>query len=341
VTDALSHQTARPDCTRPETTALWSAMTDLNDIALFVQVVRAGSFAEAARRLGMPANTASRRIQQLEQALGLRLMQRTTRRLTLTDAGETFYARCAEQVEALAQAADELSETGRQPSGRVRVAAAADFFSVGAMAWVARFLGRYPMIRLEFVLSDVRADMIGEGIDVAIRSGKTLEPTLVARQLGVSRFTLVASPTYLAARGTPETVDALAEHDCISAPQAAGRTVWRIDGPSGLAEVHVGGRFRANTAKAQLEAALAHLGIALLPAALTAPHIRAGELAQVLPDHGVEGLGVYLVYPSRRQLPGAVSAFIDFATKAMAEQGLLEPPPRGRPRREAAAHGSA
>lgn len=308
------------DYVRPKLAQMGDIMTDLNDVALFVHVVRAGSFAAAGRRLGIPPNTASRRIKQLEQELGLRLMQRSTRRLSLTEAGETFYARCADQIEALAQAADELSDKGRQPSGRVRVAGPADLFSLDAMPWVAEFLATYPDVRLEFVLSDVRADMVGEVIDVAIRSGKTLEPTLIARQLCVIRRHLVASPAYLAVRGTPASLEDLAEHDCISATEPAPLTVWHLDGPAGTTEVRVTGLFRANTAAAQLEAARAHLGVALLPATLTAKHIRSGELTEVLPGYGGEGLGIYFVYPSRRHLPRTVSAFIEFAMKSMAAQ---------------------
>src|SRR5260221_5419874 len=128
-------------------------MLDLNDVALFVQVVRAGSFAAAARRLGIPANTASRRIQQLEQQVGLRLMQRSTRKLTLTDAGATFYARCADQVEALAEAAQELSEGTQEPTGRVRVAATADFVNVFRMELIADVLDDHTKDRLEFLVS--------------------------------------------------------------------------------------------------------------------------------------------------------------------------------------------
>ena len=273
-------------------------MLDLNDVALFVQVVRAGSFAAAARRLGMPANSASRRIQQLEQQLGLRLMQRSTRKLTLTDAGATFYARCADQVEALAEAAQELGQGSHVPSGRVRVAAPADFFNVFRMELIAEFLAAHPKVRLDFVLSDERADLIEQGIDVAIRSGKVLEPTLVARRIGTGRVTL---------------------------PQPSGRTVWRLDGPDGAIEAQVAGRFSANTAQALLKAVLAGLGIALLPAVMTSPHVRAGELTEVLPDHGVEGREAYLVYLSRRQLPRAVSAFIEFTMAKMVGEGLVTP----------------
>jgi LysR family transcriptional regulator AphB len=300
-------------------------MLDLNDVALFVQVVRAGSFAAAARRLGMPANSVSRRVQQLEQQLGLRLMQRSTRKLTLTDAGATFYGRCADQVESLAEAAQELSEGSQVPGGKVRVAATADFFSIFRMGLIAEFLGTYPKVRLEFVLSDERADLIEQGIDVAIRAGKVLEPTLVARRIGAGRLTLVASPAYLAARGVPESVQALADHDCVTLPSPSGRTVWRLAGPSGASETQVGGRFSANTAHAMLEAVLAGLGIGLLPEVVTSPHVRTGRLIEVLPEHGVEGIDAYLVYLSRRQLPRAVSVFIEFMMANMVGEGLVGP----------------
>jgi DNA-binding transcriptional LysR family regulator len=300
-------------------------MLDLNDVALFVQVVRAGSFAAAARRLGMPANSASRRIQQLEQQLGLRLMQRSTRKLTLTDAGATFYARCADQVEALSEAAQELSEGSQVPSGKVRVAATADFFYIFRMGLIAEFLAAHPKVRLEFVLSDERADLIEQGIDVAIRAGKVLEPTLVARRIGAGRLTLVASPPYLAVRGTPESVQALASHDCVTLPSTSGRTVWRLGGPDGATETQVAGRFSANTAQAMLEAVMAGLGIGLLPAVITSPRVRTGELVEVLPEHSVEGVDAYLVYLSRRQLPRAVSAFIEFMVAKMVDEGLVAP----------------
>jgi LysR family transcriptional regulator AphB len=306
-------------------------MVDLNYVALFVQVVRAGSFALAARRAGMPANTASRRIQQLEQELGLRLLHRSTRRLTLTDAGEAFYARCADQVEELAEAAQELAEGSQSPSGKVRVAAAADFFNWFQMAWIDEFLAAHPKVRLEFVLSDSRADLVAESIDVAIRAGKVLEPTLIARRIGTSRTALVASPEYLAARGVPQTAADLSAHDCIAMPVASGRTVWRLESPQGSVEAQVTGRFYANSAQVHLKAALAGLGIALLPDLMTSPHVRAGKLTEVLADLGGTSIDVYLVYLSRRQLPRAVSTFIEFAMTKMVAEGLVGLPAIDRP----------
>jgi DNA-binding transcriptional LysR family regulator len=289
-------------------------MMDLNDLALFVQVVRAGSFAEAARRLGSPPNTISRRIQQLERSLGARLMQRSTRKLTLTDAGRTLYARCAEQIEALALASQEFIDGSAQASGTLRVAAPADFFNWFLMDWVAEFLAAHPRVRIEFVLSDARADLIGESIDLAFRAGKIVEPNLVARQVGTSRAMLVASPAYLAARGVPLTLADLAGHDCITFASQSGTVSWQLDGPDGSVEVKVAGRFSANSAQGLLHAALANLGVALLPTLMVAPHLQTGRLREVLPGYGLQGLGVHFVYLSRKQLPRAVGAFIEFMT---------------------------
>ncbi len=298
-------------------------MVDLNDVALFVQVVKAGSFAEAARRAGMPSNTASRRIQQLEEQLGLRLLHRSTRRLTLTDAGEGFYARCVNEVEALSSAAVELSEGSQMPSGKVRVAAAADFFNWFRMDWVTEFLDANPKVRLEFVLNDARADLVAEGIDVALRAGKVTEPSLVARRIGSNRAFMVASPAYLAARGAPQSLDELTAHECLAVPPATGRTIWRLEGPEGPAEVQVSGRFYANAAHVLLKASLAGLGIVLLPEMMTASHLRSGQLVEVMPEYAVKGLDIYLVYLSRRQLPRAVSAFVEFAKAKIVSAGLI------------------
>ena len=158
-------------------------MVDLNDIALFVQVVRCGSFAEAARRLGIPPNTVSRRVQALEGQLGTRLLQRSTRKLTLTGAGEAFQERCASAVDGLIDAGQEMVTGNHEPSGLVRVAAPADFFDFFLMDWVAGFLAAHPRVRMDFVLSDAKADLIAERIDVAFRGGPLQDSGYVGRQV--------------------------------------------------------------------------------------------------------------------------------------------------------------
>jgi len=297
---------------------------DLNDIALFVNVVRAGSFAEAGRRLGIPPSTASRRVQALEEVLGVRLMQRTTRRLSLTDAGRNLFAQSADQIDALFNAVGQASEGGAEVAGRVRVAAPADFFTWFPATELMRFSAMYPRVRLEFELDDAKVDLLGQGIDVALRSADN-DPSFIARKIGTSRGVLVASPGYLAERGLPVVPEDLSKHDCISAPRRGGpRRKWQLFGP-GDAEVtvEVDGPFQANTAAAQLSGALAGLGIALLPAALAASQVEARNLREVLPEYSSGSIGVHFVYLSRRQLPRAVSAFLDFATATVKNFNLF------------------
>lgn len=302
-------------------------MLDLNDVAIFVQVVRCGSFAEAARRLGVPPNTLSRRVQQLEAQLGTRLMQRSTRHLTLTSAGQVFLERCSGAVEGLMDAGEELQAVNQEPSGLVRVAAPADFFDFFAMEWLTEFLAAHPKVRVDFVLSDGRADLIADRIDVALRGGILEDSSLFARKvLDAGNDGLVASPAYVARQGVPDTLQDLADHDCLVFSHPSGKATWRVTGPDGAqAEVQVAGRFSGNTAQALRKAALAGLGIALLPSTLTQRDLRAGLLVPVLPQYHRQGHGVHMVYPSRRYLPLAVSAFMDLVIGKMGAMQELPP----------------
>lgn len=292
---------------------------DLNDVAMFVQVVRCGSFAEAARRLGLPPNTVSRRIQQLEARLGTRLMQRSTRRLTLTSAGQAFHERCAGPVDGLLGAGQELMASGQEPSGLVRVAATADFFDFFPMEWVAEFLAAHPRVRLDFVLSDVQADLITEQIDVAFRGGSLSDSGYVGRQIfGAASGGMVASPGYIAARGAPATLQDLARHDCVTAAHPGGRATWRLAGPGGVEEdVPVAGRFTGNTAQARRKATEAGLGIALLPSALVRAGLQSGVLVPVLPQYRRMGQGLNVLFPSRRHRPAAVTAFVALVSQKL------------------------
>lgn len=294
-------------------------MFDLNDIAMFVQVVRCGSFAEAARRLGLPANTLSRRIQQLEARLGTRLMQRSTRKLTLTSAGRAFHERCAGAVDGLVEAGQALATGNQQPSGLVRVATPADFFDFFPMEWVAEFLAAHPLVRLDFVLSDAKADLIAEQIDVAFRGGPLRDSGYIGRQILSARSDgMVASPAYIAARGTPSTLQDLANHECVTSAHPSGRVTWRLVGPDGVEEeVQVAGRFNGNTALALRKAAVAGLGIALLPPTMARLDVYAGRLVPVLPQYQRTSGGMIVLYPSRRHLPTAVSAFIGMAVEKL------------------------
>jgi DNA-binding transcriptional LysR family regulator len=314
-------------------------MLDLNDIALFVQVVRSGSFAEAARRLGVPSNTVSRRVQGLEQHLGTRLLQRSTRKLTLTSAGEEFNARCADAVAGLFEAGQELSSGSQELSGLVRVAAPADFLDLFVMEWIAEFLSTHPRIRLALVLSDSNADLIADRFDVAFRGGPLEDSEYVGRQvLSAGNDGLVASPAYLAARGAPSRLQDLLEHDCVTGAHLGSTpTTWRLAGADGIVEaVQVGGRFSGNTAQALRKATLAGLGIALIPRAVIRKDLQAGRLVPVLPEYQRPGHGLNVLYPSRRHLPLAVSAFIDLVVDKVGELDASLTPSASRLRQSSA-----
>ena len=295
-------------------------MLDLNQMALFVQVVQAGSFAEASRRLGMPPTTLSRQVAQLEDSLQARLLQRTTRKLTLTDAGRTLFDQCAAQIDALNNAASALAGESDTPKGSIRVAASAGFFDYFEMVWVQEFLATYPGVQLEFVLSDSMADFIEEGIDVAFRGSAELpDSSLVARKLAAGSLALAASPAYLAARGTPRSVEDLATHDCIRAtnPGAvpSAQTTWHLQGPDGQVQIAVSGRFSANTGPAIKKAAIGGLGICLLPIGSVQDSFKTRELVQVLPGVASSVGNLYVVYPSRRHVPRAVTAFVEMTVQ--------------------------
>ena len=294
-------------------------MLDLNDIALFVHVVRSGSFAEAARRLGVPSNTVSRRILELERQSGTRLLQRSTRKLTLTSAGQAFHERCAEAVDGLAEAGQDLMTGSQELSGLVRVAAPADFFDFFLMEWTAEFLAAHPKVRLAFLLNDAKADLIAERIDVAFRGGPLQDSGHVGRQvLPDGNNGLVASPTYIAARGAPGTLQDLVNHDCVTFAHPSNHTTWRLTGPDGAnEEVQVAAHFSANTAQALRKATVAGLGITLLPRAITRLDLQAGLLVPVLPQYHWTGHGLHVLYPSRRHLPPAVSAFVELVVEKL------------------------
>ncbi len=293
-------------------------MLDLNQLALFVQVVQAGSFARAARRLSIPPTTLSRRVAQLENTLQARLLQRSTRKLNLTDAGRQLFDQSVAHIEQLRETGEQMLQARQTPTGTVRVAAISNFFDFFAMEWVAEFLTRYPSVRVEFVLSDTMADFIEDGIDVAFRGSAGLpDSSLVARRLGPSSLVLAASPTYLTARGTPRKLTELAAHDCIVSAPVGEPSTWRLQDRGGPTSIAVTGRFSANTGQAQKLAALGGLGICLLPHNMVQEHLQSGELLEVLPGAASNVGNLYVVYPSRRFVPHAVAIFVEMVEKRL------------------------
>jgi DNA-binding transcriptional LysR family regulator len=289
-------------------------MLDLNQVRMFVQVVRAQSFAEAARRVGVPSNSLSRHVRQLEAKLETRLMQRSTRKLTLTSAGIAFYERCAPAIDNVLDAGKVIAGLTKAPSGTVRVAAPADFLDFFSIEWVIQFLTAYPKVKLDFVLNDARADLIGEAIDVAFRGGDTGDPRFVFREITSQHFKLVASPAYLKSRGNPENLLALESHDCLTVSGGQSLATWSLSGPGGSEEVKVTGRFSANSARSLLMSCVSGLGIALLPDILVLADLKGGRLTHVLPNYRGGGAKLQVIVPSPEQIPAAVSTFVEFAT---------------------------
>ncbi len=286
-------------------------MVDLNHVALFVKVVETGSFSTAARALGVPKSTISRQIARLEADLGARLLHRTTRRLELTALGRRYYDEVRDGLERLASATDHVSATQAVPSGTIRVAAPVEMGARQIMEIVPEFLRTYPEVAVELVLHDGIVDLVAERIDVAFRTGRMPSSSLVARKLGPARRLLVASPSYLAARGTPRRLADLHAHDCIVFGPTVDAATWRLDGPDGRVEIRVRGRLAVDAARAALLAACAGVGVALLPDGVVREDLDAGRLRQVLPRYAVEGGGLYLVYPSRRHPSSALRAFVE------------------------------
>jgi DNA-binding transcriptional LysR family regulator len=264
----------------------------------------------------MPANSVSRRIQQLEHDLGARLFQRSTRKLTLTPAGSQFSERSLPAIDDLGLAAQEVIDGSRTPRGSVRVAGPADFLHILSMEVVVGFLQEYPDVRLELILDDAMTDLVAEGVDVAFRGGRLADSSMVARRVVAVQHILVASPAYLKHRGAPRALADLARHDCVG--QLRPRwSRWQLQGPDGVEEVEVAGRFGANSARAVLQACLAGLGIALLPEGVVQPDLETRRLRRVLPAYARDGGHLSIMYPTRHRPPLAVQVFVEYALRGL------------------------
>jgi len=295
-------------------------MDRLQAIEAFVRVVERRSFAAAARDLSSSRALVSKQIQLLETRLGVRLLNRTTRQVSLTEAGQAYYERCLRVLEEVAAADDAAAAQQHEPSGRLRINAPTSFGRLHLAGAVADFLSRHPAVEIDLTLEDRQVDLVAEGFDLAVRIARLPDSSLIARRLAPCRLVLCASPAYLAARGTPGSVAELAHHRCLIYAYGAQRNDWRLDGPDGPASVRVGGHFRANNGDVIQELALAGQGIALQPTFMAGPELRRGALVQVLPGYEPPPLAIQAVYPHARLLPARVRAFLDFLAARYAQE---------------------
>lgn len=284
---------------------------------VFVEAVERGSLSAAADRLGLSRAMASRYLTRLEDWAGARLLHRTTRRLSLTGAGEKMLPLCRDML-ALDGAVAALASPAGQPEGAVRIAAPPMLAQTRLVAAVLEFQRRYPAVRVDMQVSDQAVDLVEERIDVAIRISNRPDPVLIARSLGVCRSVLCAAPAYLQQAGVPDIPQDLAGHRCLSYSGFGGHR-WRLDGPGGVCTVDVAGGFSANDSLTVLQAALGGAGIAMLPVFAVADPIRRGALQTVLPGWQPEVLAIQALYSSRRHMPVAQRALIDFLVTAFSD----------------------
>lgn len=295
-------------------------MTDrFEEMRVFAAVVEAGGFTAAAARLGMSKAAVSRHVAELEERLGVRLLHRTTRRLSTTAEGELFHARCRELLDRLEEAEAELGSGSTTAQGVARVNVPLSFGLMHLAPLWPRLLERHPGLELDVSLSDRVVDLVDEGYDLAVRIGQLPASSLVSRRLAATRLVACAAPAYLAAHGAPARPAELARHAVIGYSLFASGDTWSFSGPAGEESVKVQPRMRTNNGDTCRAAALAGQGIILQPSFMVGADLAEGRLVELMPGWRAIALGIYAVYPSRKFLAPKVRVIIDFLVEAFAD----------------------
>jgi DNA-binding transcriptional LysR family regulator len=288
-------------------------MNSLTEIAIFVKVVELSSFTAAADALEMSQPVVSKAVTRLEEKLGARLLNRTTRRLSLTEAGAELYRRSARALAEIEDAELEVARFQTEPRGTLRVSAPTSFSILHLGPALQAFTERFPGVSVEMHLDDRQVDLVEEGYDLAIRIARLQDSNLIARKLAPCRQVLCASPSYLAKRGVPERPEDLLEHSCIVYSLVSTPREWRlIDSNGETSVVPINGALTSNNGLLNRSAAIAGAGIVLLPAFYIGEELRSGQLKAVLTEFKLAELAIYAVYPERRNLTPKVRAFVDF-----------------------------
>ncbi len=314
-------------------------MDKLHAITAFSAVVEAGSFARAADRLDVSVSAVSRHVSDLEAHLGARLLNRTTRRLSLTEPGRAFYERCVQVLADLAEAEEAAHAGTAAPRGTLRITCAITFGTRYLAPVVASFAARYPDVRLDIDLSDRAVDLVDEGYDVAVRIGVIGSQQLVGRKVADTRMICCASPAYLARHGIPREPGDLGKHRCLTYEYLSARNTWRFHGPEGEEQaVRVAGPLHANNGRFLEAMAVEGLGIAYEPDFIVGRDLAAGKLVRLLAEWELPASPIYVVYPSRRHLSAKVRTFTDHVAEAFAAPAWRldeAQPARAKPNRQA------
>lgn len=291
-------------------------MDRFQEMATFVSVVEEGSFIRAADVSGLSKAAISRHLSDLEHRLGVRLIHRTTRRLSLTAEGQAFYARCRELLASVDEAESEITFQSGAPSGLLRVNAPLTFGVLHLAPLWGRFTDLYPKVSLDVTLGDRVVDLIDEGYDLAIRITVASNPMLVSRKLASTRVVLCASPEYLVKHGTPTQPSELAAHRAVTYAYWPGRDEWEFSGPQGPVSVNMKATIRTNNGDTCRLAALDHQGVILQPTFIVGSDLERGTLVELMPEYRSVEMGIHAVYPTRKFLPLKVRKLIDFLAEA-------------------------
>lgn len=291
-------------------------MDRLTAMRVFVEVVDSGSQTAAAEKLDMSRAMVTRYLAELEQWLGERLLHRTTRRLSLTDAGQDCLLRCRQVLEQVFDLESSAGVRNAEPKGLIRVTSSMSFGRLHLAPAIAEYVARYPQVQVDMQLLDRTVNLVEERIDLAIRTSNDLDPSLVARKLAPCKSVICATPAYLEKHGMPQTLEDLARHNCLTYAHF-GKSQWRFTRNGQPESVQVGGNISANEVSTLLEVTLAGAGISMQPTYLAAPLLRAGALVAVLSQWQPVEMGIYGVYASRRYLPPALRTLLDFLAERL------------------------
>ena len=302
-------------------------MDRITSMQAFVQVVDSSSFAGAARRLGLSPAVVTGHVQSLEKRLGVQLLNRTTRKLNLTEIGRSYYERCRRILAEVEEAESIASAEQSSPRGTLRLNTSVSLARLVAPL-IGEYVTRYPDVSFELIMSDRIVDMVEEGFDLALRGGPLPNSSLRTRRLGMGRMVLCASPAYLARSGKPARPADLARHNCLVSVNGHLDGSWRFTGADGEQTVEVSGNLRSNSIEALRAAALAGIGVCLLPAVNITEDIKTGRLVRLLPEHHTGEVVVQAVYPPGRHLSVKVRTFLDFLVERLCTGAVATPLPK-------------
>lgn len=286
------------------------------EMQAFAAVVDAGSFVKAADALAASKAAVSRYVGDLETRLGVRLLHRTTRRLSLTEEGQVFYARCKELLAGIDEAEAEITTSSDEASGLARINVPVTFGIRHLAPLWGPFMQAHPKVTLDITLSDRVVDLVDEGYDLAVRIATLPSSMLVSRRLATTRLVLCASPEYLRSHGEPRRPQDLADHRVLAYTYLSTRDEWRFEGPDGAVSVKTQPGLHSNSGDTCRAAALAHQGVILQPTFLVGDDLAAGTLVELMPDHRSIELGIYAIYPTRKHVAAKVRVLIDFLVEA-------------------------